>query len=73
METLAYDDWNKLIQGVFITGPALNVLSMELVPPNKEIDWFCPRGAQDPGLRISKCDQSGLNRIFTHSQLYSRM
>ena len=42
METLAYDDWNKLIQGVFITGPALNVLSMELVPPNKEIDWFCP-------------------------------
>ena len=29
-----------LIQGVFFTGPALKVLSMELVPPNKEIDWF---------------------------------
>ena len=24
----------------FFTGPAQKVLSMELVPPNKEIDWF---------------------------------
>ena len=24
----------------FFTGPVLKVLSMELVPPNKEIDWF---------------------------------
>ena len=24
----------------FLTGPALKVLSMELVPPNKEIDWL---------------------------------
>ena len=26
--------------GVIFTGAALNVLIMELVPPNKEIDWF---------------------------------
>ena len=25
---------------MFFTGPALKVLSMELVPPNEEIDWF---------------------------------
>ena len=28
------------LQGVFFTGPALKVLSMEVVPPNKEIDQF---------------------------------
>ena len=33
-----------LIQGVFFTGPALKVLSMELVPPNKEpsLHWSPP-------------------------------
>ena len=35
-----------LIQGVFFTGPALKVLSMELVPPNKEIDWFRHNGME---------------------------
>ena len=35
-----------LIQGVFFTGPALKVLSMELVPPNKEIDWFCHKSSK---------------------------
>ena len=29
-----------ILQGVFSTSPALKVLSIELVPPNKEIDWF---------------------------------
>ena len=29
-----------ILQGVFSTSPALKVLSMEPVPPNKEIDWF---------------------------------
>ena len=35
-----------LIQGVFFTGPALKVLSMELVPPNKEIDWFSHKNSK---------------------------
>ena len=34
-----HPETNK-IQGVFFTGPAQEVLSMELIPPNKEIDWF---------------------------------
>ena len=38
-----YLDDNRYIQGVFSTGPALKVLSMEMVPPNKEIDWFCQK------------------------------
>ena len=29
-----------LYTGCFFTGPALKVLCMELVPSNKEIDWF---------------------------------
>ena len=31
------------------------------------------KGAQDPGLRITKCVQNGLNRFFTQFQLYSQM
>ena len=29
-----------IVQGDFFTSPALKVLSMELVPPNKENHWF---------------------------------
>ena len=38
--------------GCFVTGPALNVLSMELVPPNKEIDWFCPTHWKQQSLKL---------------------
>ena len=31
------------------------------------------KGAQDPGLWITKCDQNGVNKIFTNFQLYSRL
>ena len=35
-----YSDF-KRYTGCFFTSPALKVLSMKLVPPNKETDWFC--------------------------------
>ena len=59
LSTLKYEFYTREgkiahIQGVFFAGPTPKVLSMELVPPNKEIDWFRPKGAQDPGLRMSK-------------------
>ena len=34
--TLVDTLYNWIIQGVFFTGPAIKVLSMKLVPPNKE-------------------------------------
>ena len=39
-------DTHTYIQGVFFTGPALKVLSMEMVPPKKEIDWFCHKSSK---------------------------
>ena len=35
-----------LYTGWFFTGPALKVLCMELVPSNKEIDWFRHKSAK---------------------------
>ena len=32
--------WSRPKSSKYGTGPALKILSMELVPPNKEIDWF---------------------------------
>ena len=42
---LVVDAPHKLIRfipstGCLFTGPTLKALSMELVPPNEEIDWF---------------------------------
>ena len=45
-DSALYDVMKYLWTGYFFTGPALKDLSMELVPPNKEIDWFCHKSSK---------------------------